>query len=170
MSIFSDWGFTRDSWQGKRGEYWVLAQALLLTGFVLLPSWHPVSGEAWPNALTIGRQVIALILASFASGLLIKGLIDLGHNLTPLPYPREDGSLVQTGIYRLVRHCLYSGLIFGTAAYSLWTLSFSHAIVTIILFIVLDLKARQEEAWLLKRFSEYADYRQRVSKFIPWIY
>jgi len=39
-----------------------------------------------------------------------------------------------------------------------------------VLFIVLDIKSRQEEAWLLERFPEYADYRQRVSKFIPGIY
>ncbi|MEM6521127.1 MAG: isoprenylcysteine carboxylmethyltransferase family protein [Cyanobacteria bacterium P01_D01_bin.71] len=170
MSIFSDWGFTRDSWRGKRGEYWVLAQAFLLTGFVLLPSWHPANWEGWPSLVGFGRQAIALLMAGFATVLFMKGLLNLGSNLTPLPYPRDNGSLVQTGVYGLVRHCLYSGLIFGTAAYSLWTLSLPHGVATVLLFIVLDLKARREEAWLLERFPEYADYRQRVSKFIPWIY
>jgi protein-S-isoprenylcysteine O-methyltransferase Ste14 len=41
---------------------------------------------------------------------------------------------------------------------------------TALLFIVLDLKARKEEAWLCDRFPEYADYQQRVSKFIPGVY
>ncbi len=44
--------------------------------------------------------------------LLWRSLFDLGQNLTPLPHPRHDGQLVQTGIYGLVRHPLYSGVIF----------------------------------------------------------
>ena len=170
MGKFSDWGFTQESWKGSRGEYWVLAQGLILLGFVLLPQWHPAGWNEWPIAITYVRGAIALALALFATILLGKGLLDLGENLTPLPYPREDSSLVQTGVYGWVRHCLYSGLIFGTAAYSLWTLSLPHAAATALLFIVLDLKARKEEAWLMERFPGYADYQQRVSKFIPWLY
>lgn len=170
MGKFSDWGFSKESWKGQHGEYWVLAQGLILIGFVLLPQWHPRAWDAWPLAVTYTRAAIALGLAGFALFLLGKGLLDLGENLTPLPYPREESSLVQTGVYGLVRHCLYSGLIFGTAAYSLWSLSLPHLLTTGILFMVLDFKARKEEAWLLERFPEYADYRQRVSKFIPGIY
>jgi len=170
MSKFTDWGFTKHSWKGERGEYWVLAQGLLLGIFVLLPQWHPAAWDNWPMFVTDGRDAIALGFAGFALILLGKGLVDLGENLTPLPYPREASSLVQTGIYGVVRHCLYSGLIFGTAAYSLWTLSLPHFLVTGVLFIVLDIKSRKEEAWLLERFPEYADYRQRVSKFIPGLY
>lgn len=170
MGKLAEWGFTKDSWKGAHGEYWVLAQGLVLVGFALLPQWHPIAWEDWPRAVTYGRWAIAIGFAVFAAILLSKGLIDLGQNLTPLPYPREDSSLVQTGVYGWVRHCLYSGLIFGTAAYSLWTLSLPHFLATGILFIVLDLKARKEEAWLSDRFPDYAAYRQRVSKFIPWIY
>ena len=170
MSKLTDWGLTKESWKGTRGEYWVLAQGLILLGFAVLPPWYPAAWESWPLAVTYVRWAIALGFAVMAVTLLGKGLLDLGHNLTPLPYPREDSSLVQTGVYGWVRHCLYSGLIFGTAAYSLWTLSLPHCIATGVLFIVLDLKARKEEAWLCDRFPEYADYRQRVSKFIPWLY
>lgn len=170
MGKFTDWGFSKDSWKGTRGEYWVLAQGVILLGFVLLPTWHPAAWDSWPIAIRYGREAIAVFLAIFAAVLLGKGLLDLGENLTPLPYPRDDSSLVQTGIYGLVRHCLYSGLIMGTAAYSLWTLSLPHLLTTAVLFIVLDIKARKEEAWLLERFPEYAEYRQRVSKFIPGIY
>lgn len=170
MGKFTDWGFSPQSWKGERGEYWVLAQGLLLLVFVLLPTWYPAAWPSGPVWLTIVRGAIAIFLAMFAAILLGKGLLDLGENLTPLPYPRDDSSLVQTGIYGLVRHSLYSGLIFGTAAYSLWTLSLPHLLTTTILFIVLDVKARKEESWLLERFPEYAEYRQRVSKFIPGIY
>lgn len=171
MGKLADWGFTKQSWKGKHGEYWVLAQGLTLLSFVLIPQWQPITWiDRWPMALVYGRAAIALGLAGLALVLLAKGLWDLGDNLTPLPYPRSDSSLVQTGVYGLVRHCLYSGLILGTAAYSLWTLSLSHLLITVVLFVLLDIKARKEENWLLERFPEYADYRQRVSKFFPFIY
>lgn len=170
MNKLKDWGFTKDSWKGDHGEYWVLAQGVILVGFVLLPTWHPVTWNTLPTWVGYGKGEIAVTLTGFAVFLLLKGLLDLGSNLTPLPYPREDSTLVQTGVYGIVRHCLYSGLILGTAAYSLWTLSLPHALVTALLFGVLDRKARQEETWLSERFPDYADYRQRVKKFIPWIY
>ena len=33
MNRFSEMGFTKDSWKGQRGEYWVLAQMALLAVF-----------------------------------------------------------------------------------------------------------------------------------------
>ena len=41
MKIWSDWGFTRDWWRGLRGEYWVMAQGILLLGFIILPTDTP---------------------------------------------------------------------------------------------------------------------------------
>lgn len=170
MGKFEDWGWTKDSWKGNRGEYWVLAQGLILVLFALLPQWHPAVWENWPQWVDESRAAIAVFFAVFAAILLGKGLLDLGENLTPLPYPRDNSTLVQTGIYGLVRHCLYSGLIFGTAAYSFWFFSIPHLLTSALLFLVLDIKARKEEAWLVERFPDYEDYRQRVSKFIPGIY
>ena len=170
MGKLEDWGFTKTSWKGTRGEYWVLAQGVILIAFAFLPTWHPLAWELLPTWVMYGQRAIALVLGVFAGVLLGKGLIDLGANLTPLPYPRENGTLIQTGVYGIVRHGLYSGLIFGTAAYSLWQLSLPHVLGTVLLFGVLDIKARQEEAWLMERYPDYASYRQRVNKFIPWIY
>ncbi len=170
MNQLKAWGFTKDSWKGDRGEYWVLAQGVILMGFVLFPTRHPAAWDSLPAGVEYGKGAIALTMAGLAAILVGKGLLDLGKNLTPLPYPRKDGTLIQTGVYGIVRHCLYSGLILGTAAYSLWTLSLPHGLITGLLFCVLDLKARKEEAWLVERYPDYESYRQRVKKFIPWLY
>lgn len=170
MGLWQDWGFSRDSWKGARGEYWVLGQGLLLLAFGVVPRWSVVSVENLPPEAAIALRLFALLLAGLAAMLLGKGLIDLGPSLTPLPYPREDGQLVQTGVYGWVRHCLYSGLILGTLAYSLWQLSLSHLGIALALFVLLDAKARQEEVWLVARYPDYGDYRSRVKKLIPWIY
>jgi protein-S-isoprenylcysteine O-methyltransferase Ste14 len=170
MNLLKQWGFTPDSWKGQRGEYWVLAQFVLLAVFALVPVYPPAVRDLTPLIVQYGLRGVASAIALLALVLLAKGLIDLGPSLTPLPYPRDDGELVQTGVYGLVRHSLYSGLILGTLALSLWWLSLSHLAVSLALLAVLNAKASQEEVWLQARYPDYGDYRQRVKKLIPWVY
>jgi protein-S-isoprenylcysteine O-methyltransferase Ste14 len=44
-----------------------------------------------------------------SGALLVAGLIRLGRGLTPLPYPRDEADLIQTGPFALVRHQVYGG-------------------------------------------------------------
>jgi protein-S-isoprenylcysteine O-methyltransferase Ste14 len=171
MKLLSDWGFTPEGWRsGERGEYLVLLQGALLIGFVLLPVYRPVGWAIDSPALLSVRWGIAVALGLGASVLIIKGLLDLGRNLTPLPYPREDGQLVKSGVYSIVRHPLYSGLIFAAFSWVVFQLSLSHLIGAAILCAFFDAKARREEAWLSEKYPEYSDYQQKVKKLIPGVY
>jgi protein-S-isoprenylcysteine O-methyltransferase Ste14 len=169
MKRLSDWGFTPESWKGQRGEYWVLFQMLLLVGYMLLPVYRP----QWlmvQTPLLYGVWTIALFLALSGLVLIAAGLLDLGKNLTPLPYPKPDGELVQTGIYAIVRHPLYSGLLAFAKAWAVWQFSLSHLIALVVLFVFFDRKAHQEEKWLSEKYPDYPTYQQRVKKLIPWVY
>lgn len=171
MDLLKQWGFTADSWKGQHGEYWVLAQMVLLVAFVMVPRYQPFDPAGLPLAVRYGAMGVAAgAIGLFALVLLGKGLMDLGQNLTPLPYPREDGELVQTGVYSWVRHSLYSGLILGTLALSLWWFSLSHLGLCLALFSILNAKATREEVWLQERYPHYNEYQKRVKKLIPWIF
>ncbi|MBD1912051.1 MULTISPECIES: isoprenylcysteine carboxylmethyltransferase family protein [unclassified Leptolyngbya] len=170
MKLLSDWGFTREGWRtGQRGEYWVLLQGFLLLGVVLLPVYRLPSLTIIPPGL-YGLWGIAGAIALLAIILLGKGLLDLGQSLTPLPFPREDGQLVQTGVYGLVRHPIYSGLILGILSYAIAQQSLSHLLAAFIFILFFNAKASREEIWLTEKYPDYADYRQRAKKLIPWIY
>lgn len=170
MKLLTDWGFTPAAWRGQRGEYWVLGQAILLLSFYLLPVYrlerfYPVSG-----LMLVSVWIGTALFGSVALVFLLKGLIDLGQNLTPLPYPRSSGSLVRSGIYGLVRHPLYSGLIFAALSWSIFQLSASHWLATLVLFGFFNAKASREECWLAEKYPDYGEYRQQVKKLIPWLY
>jgi uncharacterized integral membrane protein len=45
MKLLSDWGITTNWWRGDRGEYWVIAQGVLLLIFALIPPNRPSSIE-----------------------------------------------------------------------------------------------------------------------------
>jgi len=171
MKLLSDWGFTLEGLRnGRKGEYWVLIQGLLILAFPFLPgfrpNWFKINSSEW-LALIWG---VAAVLALGALVLLGKGLLDLGKQLTPLPYPKEDGELVQTGVYSLVRHPLYSGVIFLALSWAIFQMSLSHLLGVLILLIFLNAKASKEEVWLTEKYADYGEYRQRVKKLIPWVY
>ena len=171
MKLLKDWGFTPEGWRsGERGEYLVLLQGALLLGFVLLPLYRPAGWAVDSPALLYMRWGIAAALGLGASILIVKGLLDLGNNLTPLPYPKDDGKLVRSGVYGIVRHPLYSGLIFAALSWAVFQVSLSHLSATAILFVFFDAKARREEAWLSERYSEYSEYQHQVKKLIPGMY
>ena len=111
---------------------------------------------------------LALMLAGAA--LLGRGLIDLGANLTPVPRPRDDSQLVESGVYALVRHPLYGGLTLTAFGWSLVVSSLLTLLLAIGLAAFFTLKSRREEAWLLARYPGYAAYMRRTRRLIPWLY
>jgi protein-S-isoprenylcysteine O-methyltransferase Ste14 len=171
LKVLQDWGFTRQGWRsGERGEYLVLLQGALLIGFVLLPVYRPTGWVIDSPVLLYLRWGIAAALGLGAFVLIGKGLLDLGRNLTPLPYPKEDGQLVRSGVYGVVRHPLYSSLIFAALSWAVLQVSLSHLIAAALLFAFFDAKARREEAWLTEKYPEYSQYQERVKKLIPGLY
>jgi protein-S-isoprenylcysteine O-methyltransferase Ste14 len=99
-----------------------------------------------------------------------RSLSDLGQNLTPLPHPRDEGQLVKTGVYGIVRHPMYSGVIYLALAYTSWQMSWVHLVSSIGLFAFFDAKSRKEEIWLAEKFPDYPSYSNSVKKLIPLIY
>jgi protein-S-isoprenylcysteine O-methyltransferase Ste14 len=102
--------------------------------------------------------------------MLLAGLVRLGRGLTPLPYPRDGGELVQNGPFAFVRHPMYCGGIALALGWALCVRSWLTLGYVAILFVFLDLKSRREERWLTERFPEYAGYRRRVRKLVPFVY
>ena len=148
----------------RRGEAWVAAQALILVCFAFAPQ----AGAPWPylNAF----RLVGWGLAIFAILLLGWSALNLGRSLTPFPRPVPNGQLVTTGAYRFVRHPIYCGVVIGALGLALATENWSRLVLTAVLFVFFDLKAHREEDWLLEKYPEYAKYKLRVRKLIPWIY
>lgn len=152
---------------GSRGEGWVVAQFVLLGAAV-------VAGFAWNGAWTREARsvttVVGVVLAVVGLVIAARGLLDLGPALTPFPRPRDDGALVTTGAYGLVRHPIYTGIILGAIGWGLFAASPAALLCAAALFVLFDLKSRREEAWLAERFPGYAAYRRRTRRLLPFIY
>lgn len=170
MNQLKEWGFSGQWWRGERGEYWVVAQTVLFLGFVLLPAYPGLQADPLTPTMGYIRWGTIVIFGLIAALMMGLGGLQLGQNLTPLPHPKAEGALVTSGVYGLVRHPLYSGVIFAAITYSSWQWSWVHGLGTLIFFLFFDLKARKEEAWLTAKFADYGEYQTQVKKLIPWLY
>ena len=152
---------------GSRGEGWVVLQVVLL---VLLVLAGLLAGDAWGGTLAVLTTLTGAALLLAAASLVGRGFLDLGRNLTPVPRPRDDATLVETGVYRLVRHPLYGGIIVGSFGFGLLMASPLTLLLACVVAVFFSLKSRREEAWLLDHYPGYAAYMAGTRRFIPWLY
>jgi protein-S-isoprenylcysteine O-methyltransferase Ste14 len=142
------------------GWLFVGAQIALLAGVILLPS-----GDDWERSGTV--RLIALAINILGLLVLIVGVLGLGRSLTPSPVPMADGELQTGGLYAIVRHPIYTGvmaLVIGVAVGSGSLVRAAVAAATIIFF---NVKARWEESRLVRKYPEYPAYTTTVPRFIP---
>lgn len=146
----------------RRGYIFVGIQFALLIALVGLPQ-----GNIWPVDQFLGSFAAAMIVAGLIVVLL--GLMGLGRSLTATPVPKKDASLQTTGIYALVRHPIYSGLLLLALGAVVGGGSLWKAGIFLVLILVLILKARFEERLLMEKYPNYAVYAGKVGRFIPGI-
>lgn len=156
-------------WKGARGEWYVVAQVGLFALVVFGPPTLPGLPEWSPAAALIG-SVVGLALMLAGAVLSVAGLLRLGPNLTPLPYPKDGSELVQAGAYAIVRHPIYGGLLIAAFGLGLVRHGWLTLVWALVLFAFFDVKSRIEERWLAEKFADYPAYQARVKKLIPWVY
>ena len=111
----------------------------------------------------IGMIVISL-------GLLLDawGTVALGLNFR-IELPKEDTTLITTGIYRVMRNPIVMGvflLVIGSFLIIPTLFSFIFLVANVITF---DSKVRDEEKFLTKRFgSKFEEYSKKVGRYFPF--
>ena len=152
---------------GSRGVGWTGIQ------FVLI--WVVIGAGVRGRADIIGAELVVAMLAGCAlialgTAILFSGIRRLGVSLSALPKPVDDGVLIEDGVYAYVRHPIYLGVILVVVGYSVAMDALVALIVSVVLAVFLDLKARHEETLLRQRYPDYAAYASRTKRFIPYVY
>jgi len=150
----------------ERGVRWVVLQWALLLAILLAPRFGPRP----PRAVARVARALGLPLLATGGTLMASSVAHLGPNVTPLPKPKDDATLVQTGLYARVRHPIYTAFDLLAFGWALTTASPLRLVLAVALAAFFDKKANREEAWLIERFPEYVEYRAQVSRFLPGLY
>lgn len=91
-------------------------------------------------------------------------------NFNIRPIPRAGGALVTHGPYRWIRHPMYTAFLLGAWALARTAVRDEAWLAWYVLTLVLWLKSRYEERWMLAQHPGYADYRQQTKRFLPWLF
>jgi protein-S-isoprenylcysteine O-methyltransferase Ste14 len=109
----------------------------------------------------------------FAAGSVLRILpvFILGDRFSGLVAIQPGHTLVTNGIYSVIRHPSYLGLLLVSLGWVLAFRSGAGLLLTACLIPPLLARIRAEEALLLEQFGdEYRAYRARTSRLIPGIY
>jgi len=153
-----------------RGNRWVLA-AFGVIG--LLMAYIPAYTDRTEFWTLDGDAVRWLGVALFTAGgaLRIWPVFVLGHRFSGLVAIQPGHTLVTSGVYGVIRHPSYLGLLVNSLGWALAFRSGVGVLLTALIIPPLVARIRAEEALLRTQFgSEYDAYRRRTSRLIPGIY
>lgn len=147
---------------------WLAAAQLaliLLTGLgIILDGSADLDDQPLVRGLGLVLAVIGAVLSGSAS-------VAAGSDLTITPEPKANSELREKGVYGVVRHPMYGGLLLLVLGTALAAGSMYGVVGWLALAALILVKLDYEERRLRIRFPAYAEYRRRVPRrLIPGIF
>lgn len=140
----------------------VAAQGVALVGIALSPG-QVLVGPTWLTVVGVALFVVGGMIGAVAG-------LNLGRALTPTPVPVSGAGLRRDGLYGVVRHPIYSGLLMLTLGFVLCAPSPWRFLWWVALLAVLSAKSVWEERMLTRLYPEYVRYRREVGRFAPRLF
>jgi protein-S-isoprenylcysteine O-methyltransferase Ste14 len=150
--------------------------------WVLLPLIFASFVSAWAcpfldgrNELVFGSEATRWVGVGlcFVGGILrLIPVFELGNRFSGLVAIQPGHTLKTDGVYRFIRHPSYVGLLICAFGWCLvYRCLIPGLILTAILIIPLVARMNSEERLLQDQFvDEYATYKKRTWRMIPWVY
>ena len=142
-------------------------------GLFLIPCLYTLTGipTSFDRPFIPAIAWLGLVPLCASLWLFRRSHVDLGRNWSISLEIRQHHSLVKTGVYRLIRHPMYTSFfLLGLAQMLLlpnWLAGPSGLIGVTILFIF---RVRQEERMMLQTIGdEYRAYMATTKRLIPWV-
>lgn len=124
-------------------------------------AWSKIGLPEWMRWLGVGMGVLCVlgIYWLFSS---------IGSGITPTSATRTEHKLVTNGIYRWIRHPLYTVGSSFIVSFGMMADNWFIAMFGILAFILMAIRTPKEEANLIEKFGdEYREYMQRTGRFLP---
>jgi protein-S-isoprenylcysteine O-methyltransferase Ste14 len=124
----------------------------------------------WSMKLSLVIQKVGLWFSILGGLIIILALLQLNKSLSPFPTPKNNTTLLQNGLYKYIRHPIYTGIIIFFTGYSVYQNSFYKLVISLLLIILFHFKSKYEEQRLEQKFPNYKLYKSKTRKFFPWSY
>jgi protein-S-isoprenylcysteine O-methyltransferase Ste14 len=129
---------------------------------------YPFDLQVIPQTDTVEWMCAILCIAGLAFCCWAR--LTIGRNWSGIVTLKEGHDLITRGPYALVRHPIYTGLLVMFAATALAYGYLAGVFGIVLVFVSFWIKLSDEEKVMLKQFPEqYAAYRKRVKRIIPFV-
>lgn len=147
----------------RKSRLYAVGQTLLIVVFAAAYFLDVGAMPAPPAWLAIGGDVVCIL------GLLLMaaGVASLRSAIQVAPEPKAGAHLVTSGVYRYLRHPMYTGILAIVIGLLARHPSLGAVLAGAVLVAFLLVKTRFEESLLVARYAGYADYRGRSWGVIP---
>lgn len=112
-------------------------------------------------------KFIGLSVAIIGLIISLLAVLQLNKNLSPFPTPKENAVLLENGLYKFVRHPIYSGLLLLFYGYGIYVDSIYKLLISSLLLVLFYFKTNYEERLLEIKFQDYSLYKQKAGRFFP---
>jgi protein-S-isoprenylcysteine O-methyltransferase Ste14 len=123
----------------------------------------------WSLGFSHFFKTIGLLLAIVGFLIALIAVLQLNKNLSPFPTPKENAILLENGLYKFVRHPIYSGLLLLFYGYGIYVDSIYKLLISSLLLVLFYFKTNYEEKQLERKFPDYSNYKQKAGRFLPKI-
>jgi len=115
--------------------------------------------------------IAGLALTAAGVGISIWARLSLGTNWSGLVTLKDGHELVRKGLYRWIRHPIYTGILLGMIGTAMIRGHLRGWVGLAIVFATFYFKARREERFLREEFGAgFEEHAQRTGMFLPkWI-
>jgi protein-S-isoprenylcysteine O-methyltransferase Ste14 len=170
VSVFSGFGGMNPGKKEDRGNRWIFGPALVLSlSMAVLPPY--LDGLNLWVADEAVTPILGLALLTLGGTLRVAAVFALGRRFTGLVAIQEDHQLKTDGLYRYIRHPSYAGMLLYMAGYMLVFRCWLGLLLVAGMLAILVVRMNAEEALLASEFGEeYASYRLRTWRLVPWVY
>lgn len=115
----------------------------------------------------VSATIAGLIFALVAIG--EHGRVNHGGP-SAFPIPRQHADLITSGLYKYIRHPIYTGVLLAAFGISVWHGHILTLLLSIVLVGLLTYKSMYEESLLRGQYPDYPAYMQSAGRFFPKIF
>lgn len=94
-------------------------------------------------------------------------IFNLRHSLNVAPQPVSKGKLQVQGIYRYIRHPMYTSVFLLSAGVAISSGSYIKLGILLLVLVFFYIKTGYEESLLLKEYPKYREYQEATGKYLP---
>jgi protein-S-isoprenylcysteine O-methyltransferase Ste14 len=142
----------------------VLGQVVLIVALVAVPRRRSVA-DIWPPD---GWIIVGFLVCASGIVVCLLSFISLGSALTATPLPKEGAALRTTGIYSIVRHPIYLGILITAAGFIIAIGTWWTALLWVVLYEFLTIKSTWEDRLLAERHQQaWVDWAEHTPAIRP---